>query len=290
MRAMAAQRFDLAGKVALVTGAAQGIGFETARGLHGRGATVGLLDLDLQAATDAANAIGDRTVPFAGDVTDQAAVETAVAELVGRFGGVDLVVANAGIAPPMRTVLTIGSEEFERVVDVDLFGVWRTVRAALPQIVERRGHVVVVASVYAFMNGVLASPYAVAKAGVEQFGKALRAELQPHGASASVAYFGFIDTPMVQDAFEDPIAQRLEEAFPKFMLKRMTPQQAGAAVVAGIERRQAQIILPRWWRAVSMLRGLVGPLLDRRLERDRRVAEAVREAEAEASAGTRADG
>ena len=60
--------------------------------------------------------------------------------------------------------------------------------------VERRGHVVVVASVYAFVNGVLASPYAIAKAGVEQLGRALRAELQIHGASASVAYFGFIDT------------------------------------------------------------------------------------------------
>jgi NAD(P)-dependent dehydrogenase (short-subunit alcohol dehydrogenase family) len=285
-----AESFPLGGKVALVTGGAQGIGFETARQLHARGAMVGVLDLDLQAATDAANAIGERTVAFAGDVTDMAATEAAVAELVERFGGLDLAVANAGIAPPMRTVLTIGSEEFERVVDVDLFGVWRTVRATLPQIVERQGHVVVVASVYAFMNGVLASPYAVAKAGVEQFGRALRAELRPHGASASVAYFGFIDTGMVQDAFADPIAQRLEEAFPSFMLKRMSPQQAGAAVVSGIERRQAQIILPRWWRAISILRGVLGPLLDRRLERDERVTGAVRQAEAEASAGPRADG
>lgn len=285
-----AQSFPLGGKVALVTGAAQGIGFETARGLNARGATVGILDLDLEAATDAANAIGDRTIPFAGDVTDPATTEAAVAKLVEEFGGVDLAVANAGIAPPMRTVLTIGSEEWERVVDVDLFGVWRTVRAALPQIVARRGHVVVIASVYAFMNGVLASPYAVAKAGVEQFGRGLRAELQPHGASASVAYFGFIDTGMVQDAFADPIAQRLEEAFPAFMLKRMTPQQAGAAVVSGIERRQPQIILPRWWRAYSVLRGMLNPLFDRRLERDRQVAEAIRAAEDEASAGARADG
>jgi NAD(P)-dependent dehydrogenase (short-subunit alcohol dehydrogenase family) len=282
--------FPLPGKVALVTGAAQGIGFETARGLHARGATVGVLDLDMQAATDAANAIGERTMPFAGDVTDPAVTEGAVAKLVDEFGGLDLIVANAGIAPPMRTVLTIGSEEFERVVEVDLHGVWRTVRAGLPQIVERRGHVVVVSSVYAFMNGVLASPYAVAKAGVEQFGRALRAELQPHGASASVAYFGFIDTGMVQDAFADPIAQRLEQAFPAFMLKRMTPQQAGAAVVEGIERRRPQIILPRWWRAFSVMRGLFNPIFDRRLESDRRVTEAIREAEAEASAGARADG
>ena len=146
-----------------------------------------------------------------------------MSEVVERLGGLDIVVANAGIAPKPRPMSVIGIEEFERVVDVDLYGVWRTVRPALPQVIERRGHVVVVASVYAFLNGVMAAPYAMAKAGVEQLGRALRVELAPHGASAGVAYFGFIDTDMVRDAFADPIAQRVEEAFPKFMTKRLTP-------------------------------------------------------------------
>ena len=81
----------------------------------------------------------------------------------------------------LATTRGISVEEWERVFEVDLLGVWRTVRAALPQIVERRGHVVVISSVYAFMNGVLNSPYAVAKAGVESLGRTLRTELTPLG-------------------------------------------------------------------------------------------------------------
>ena len=102
----------------------------------------------------------------------------AVAEVVERFGGLDVAVANAGIAQKQfATVRGISGEEWERVFEVDLLGVWRTVRAALPQIVERRGQIVVVSSVYAFMNGFGNCPYAVAKAGVESLGRALRVEL-----------------------------------------------------------------------------------------------------------------
>ena len=90
-----------------------------------------------------------------------------------RFGGLDVVVANAGIASRVATFRAMPSETFERVLDVNLMGVCRTVDAALPQIVSRGGHVVVVSSVYAFINGIGAAPYAMSKAAVEQFGRAL---------------------------------------------------------------------------------------------------------------------
>ena len=215
-------------------------------------------------------------MPLAVDVTDSGAMTRAVAEIVERFGGLDIAVANAGIAPPARPMTVVGNEVFERVIEIDLLGVWRTVRAVLPQIVERQGHVVVVASVYAFMNGVLATPYAMAKAGVEQLGRSLRTELQVHGASASVAYFGFIDTTMVQDAFEDPVTKRLEASFPKFMLRRIPPSKAGAGIVDGIERRSARIIRPRWWRINSVFRGIINPLFDARMDVDPRVLDSVR--------------
>src|SRR6478609_2774589 len=87
-----------------------------------------------------------------------------------------------------------------------LMGVYRTVEAALPEIVRRRGHVVVISSIYAFTNGAGAVPYAMSKAAVEQFGRALRTELAQHGASASVAYFGFIDTELLRRAIDaDPL-------------------------------------------------------------------------------------
>jgi NAD(P)-dependent dehydrogenase (short-subunit alcohol dehydrogenase family) len=165
------------------------------------------------------------------------------------------------------------------VIEIDLLGVWRTVRPALAQIVERCGHVVVVASVYAFLNGAIASPYAVSKAGVEQLGRALRAELAIHGASASVAYFGFIDTAMVRDALEDPIGRRVEDALPSFISRRLSPSVAGEAIVDGIERRVPRIIRPRWWRVLSVLRGVINPLADAQMERDRRLLDAVRDGE-----------
>jgi NAD(P)-dependent dehydrogenase (short-subunit alcohol dehydrogenase family) len=274
--------FDLNGKVALVTGAARGIGFETARQIHLRGGSVAVVDLDPAEAREAAERIGPRAIGIGADVTDQGAMQAAVAGAVERFGGLDVVVANAGIAPKrMATVRGIGAEEWERVFDVDILGVWRTVRAALPQIVERRGHIVVTSSVYAFVNGVLNSPYAVAKSGVESLGRSLRAELMPLGASASVAYFGWVDTRMVQDAF-DANGGRMEENLPQFLRKRIQPDEAGAAVVRGIEERAPRIFAPKWWRYVSALRGILNPLLDRRFERDPAMTKTIREIEGEA--------
>jgi NAD(P)-dependent dehydrogenase (short-subunit alcohol dehydrogenase family) len=156
-------------------------------------------------------------------------------------------------------------------------GVCRTVDAALPQIVSRGGHVVVVSSVYAFVNGIGVVPYAMSKAAVEQFGRALRAELRQHGASASVAYFGFIDTEMVRRAMDaDPLATEMLAAFPKPLHKRIPPQLAGEAIVRGIERRAPRIIRPRRWVAMSLLRGILGPLGDAQLERDAKSLENLR--------------
>jgi NAD(P)-dependent dehydrogenase (short-subunit alcohol dehydrogenase family) len=274
--------FDLNGKVALVTGGARGIGYETARQMQLRGASVAVVDLDPEQAREAAERIGERAIGIAADVTDQGAMQAAVAETVERFGGLDVAVANAGIAPAkMATVRGVGAEEWERIFEVDILGVWRTVRAALPQIVERRGHIVVTSSVYAFVNGVFNSSYAAAKAGVESLGRSLRAELMPLGASAGVAYFGWVDTKMVKDAFENN-GGRMEENLPEWLRKRIEPDEAGAAVVRGIEQRAPRIFAPKWWRYVSALRGILNPLFDRRFERDATMTATIREIETEA--------
>jgi len=274
---------DLNGKVALVTGGARGIGFETARQMHMRGASVAVLDLDPAEAREAAERIGPRAIGLAGDVTDQNAMFAAVAEVVEKFGGLDVAVANAGIAQKQfGTARGLSGEEWERVFEVDLLGVWRTTRAALPQIVERRGQMVVVSSVYAFMNGFGNSPYAVAKAGVEQLGRALRVELIPHGANATVAYFGWVDTKLVQDAFDQPDADRIRDLSPEWLLKRITPAEAGAGLVRGIEERAPRVFVPKWWRYVSAFRGLINPWFDRRMENDAKTNALVRDLDAKA--------
>jgi NAD(P)-dependent dehydrogenase (short-subunit alcohol dehydrogenase family) len=272
-------RYELSGKVALVTGGARGIGLATARGLVARGARVVVVDLDAEAAEAAAAQLGDgRAIGLAADVTDRGALQRAVATTVERFGGLDVVVANAGIASRAATFRAMASEGFERVIDVNLMGVVRTVEAALPEIVRRRGHAVVVASVYAFQNGVGATSYAMSKAAVEQFGRALRVELVQHGASASVAYFGFIDTEMVHRAIDaDPVADSMFATFPKPLRKRLQPAAAGEAIVRGIERRAPRIIRPRRWVVMSTLRGVLNPLIDSRMERDEQVQAVARE-------------
>ncbi|KRA32373.1 MULTISPECIES: short-chain dehydrogenase/reductase [unclassified Nocardioides] len=272
--------YDVRNKVALVTGAARGIGYETARQLAARGAQVVVVDLDQDAATKAAATIGDSALGLGADVTDSAAMEAVVARTVEQFGRLDIVVANAGIGPRASTVNTMDPAVFERVLEVNVLGVYRTVHAALPEVIRNEGHVVVVASIYAFINGILMAPYAMSKAAVEQFGRALRAELAQHGASATVAYFGYIDTDLVRDLTADPIAHRLEEKFPTFLRRRLQPSQAGATIVAGIEARAPQVIAPKRWSVYSQLRGLINPLLDARITNDDGVQEILRDAEA----------
>jgi NAD(P)-dependent dehydrogenase (short-subunit alcohol dehydrogenase family) len=273
--------YNLHEKVALVTGAARGIGFETARQIHMRGGSVAVLDLSADEAREAAERIGERAIGIGADVTDHGAMMAAVAETVERFGGLDVAVANAGIAQSkMATTRAIPTEEWERVFEVDLLGVWRTCRAALPQIVERKGQLVLISSVYAFVNGMINSPYAVAKAGVESMGRTLRTELMPQGASATVAYFGWVDTKLVQDGMEQEDAARLREFSPEWLLKRITPEEAAAGLVRGIEERAPQVFVPKWWRWVSRFRGVLMPLLDRRMERDEKMGSFLRELDA----------
>ncbi len=276
----------LADRVFFITGAAQGIGLEVARMAHARGAAVVLTDVEGSEVERAAELVGPRTLGLVADVRDLGQIEAAFDAAVERFGRVDVVVANAGIAPEITTVRSADPEDWERVVDVNLFGVWRTVQAGLPQVLANRGQFVLVSSSYAFMNGVLNSPYATAKAGVEALGRALRAELMPRGASATVAYFGWIRTELVRKAFDDPIVDRMRhEAVPSLLTRRIPVRRAGRAIINGVENRSPRVIAPFEWRLLFLLRGALGPFTDLGFERDPQVAEIVRAAEERSARG-----
>jgi NAD(P)-dependent dehydrogenase (short-subunit alcohol dehydrogenase family) len=276
--------YDLDGKVVFVTGGAKGIGFETARQAAALGAAVAICDLDLEACRESAEAIGPEALALEADVTEPEALERAFTTAVTRFGRVDVVVANAGVAPKVAPVLGMPEEEWERVIQTNLFGVYNTVVAGMDQVIANSGQFVLVSSSYAFMNGVLSSPYATAKAGVEALGRALRAELLPRGASATVAYFGWIATDMVETTFSDPVVDRFRrEAVPRPLTRRVPVSRAGRVIVEGIGRRSPRVIAPFEWKALFYLRGLLGPFMDRRFENDPRVAEIVLEAEARAA-------
>jgi NAD(P)-dependent dehydrogenase (short-subunit alcohol dehydrogenase family) len=262
-------RYDLHGKVALITGGAQGIGLGLAEALSLRGAKLALVDVDARGAAESAAGFGsENAIGLAADATSREALKGAIGSTVERFGRLDVVVANAGIAPAPATTRVMSPDEFERVVEVDLLGVYRTIHVALPEIVKAQGHIVLVSSVYAFLNGMLVSPYAAAKAGVEQLGRALRAELKQHGVGVTVAYFGFVDTQMVSRALdENEFGQAAQTLFPKAIAARITPAEAGEAIAHAIERRKPRVIAPRYWTALSILRGVANPAMDALLER-----------------------
>jgi len=267
-------RYDLAGKTVLITGGARGIGFETARIADRRGASVVLVDLEAAAAEEAAAKIGSRAIGIGANVVDAAGIEAAVASAVDQFGRVDVVIANAGVTPPKTTTRAISTEDWERVVDVNLMGVWRTVRAGLPEVVANKGQIVIISSSYAHVNGVVNSSYAVSKAAVEALGRSLRVELAGLGASATVAYFGYVKTDLVSEVFDNELADQFrEEIAPSFLTKQMSVDHVAKALVKGIERRAPRVIEPRVWRPPFYLRGLIGPLSDKQLEENPKVAE-----------------
>ena len=276
--------YDLRGKVVLITGAAGGIGAATAQALYDGGASLVLTDT-AQAAVDglAARFSGDRVLPLALDVTDAEATREVVRRTVERFGRLDVCFANAGIAwcDAPATIAGCDPAEFERIVEVDLFGVWRTVRASLPEVIRNQGQVLITASIYAFLNGMANSPYAASKAAVEMFGRALRVELAGTGATASVLYPGWVTTPMTRMVFggHDTATKFLQTALPAFLRQPIRPEAVAAAVIQGLASRQPRIIVPARWALFSMMRGVFNALSDRYLAGNRRLNSIVRELE-----------
>src|SRR5688500_18086284 len=146
---MTRSRYELDGRVVLLTGGARGIGADAARRLHSRGARAMLIDRDAPEVEARAAELGDRAPALPVDVTDAAGREAAVAETLQRFGAIDVVIANAGIRGAPCTLETVDPADFERVIEVNLLGVWRTIRAVLRHVIERRGYLLPIASVAA---------------------------------------------------------------------------------------------------------------------------------------------
>ena len=156
---------QLNGKVALITGAARGIGAETTRALVARGAKVVATDVDDAALKELAADLGeDNVYAVVADVVDLEAMQAAVDGGVERFGGLDFVIANAGIAS-YGSVLQVDPATFKRVLDINVLGVFHTVRAALPAVIERRGYILVVSSLAAFAPAPGLAAYNASKAG-----------------------------------------------------------------------------------------------------------------------------
>jgi NAD(P)-dependent dehydrogenase (short-subunit alcohol dehydrogenase family) len=259
---MASRSYELPDRVVLITGAARGIGAATARRLVQRGARVSLVGLEPEQLERLAAELGPAAMWVEADVSDRAAIETAAAETVSRFGGIDVAIANAGIGV-RGSVLSVDPDAFDRVIEVNLLGVWRTVRACLPHVIERRGYLLNIASVAAIAQPPGMASYAAAKAGVEGFSNALRAELRHRGVDVGVAYFSWLDTDLVRAAAS---TRSFQLAMSKLRgpAGRTYPVDVGVeAIVRGIEHRSPVVVAPGWVRGLLLARGLLAPLIAR---------------------------
>jgi NAD(P)-dependent dehydrogenase (short-subunit alcohol dehydrogenase family) len=235
-------------QVVFITGGAHGIGAEVARRLHAKGAKLVLTDLDEAALAAKSAELGgdDRVLTVVADVRDLAAMQAAADQGVKKFGGIDVVVANAGIAS-YGSALKIDPEAVKRVLDVNLLGVFHTVRAALPSVIDRRGYVLIVSSLAAFTAAPGMAPYDMSKAGNEHLANALRLEVAHLGVAVGSAHMAWIDTAMVRDTQADlPVFREQLAEFPWPLNKTTSVDRCAAAFVAGIEGRKARVYCPRW--------------------------------------------
>jgi NAD(P)-dependent dehydrogenase (short-subunit alcohol dehydrogenase family) len=250
---------ELSGRRVLITGAARGIGAATAKRLYARGARVVLAGIEPDVLARTAAECGD-ALAVVCDVRDREQVEAAVEAAVEHLRGLDVVVANAGVAAQLPLVGG-DPEVFERTIEVNLLGVYYTLRAAGPHIAHPGGYALAISSLAAAVHPPLLGAYCASKAGVEALADSLRTELAPSGARVGVAYFAELDTDMVRQGFSTDASRRMRDSRRNAL--RVAPLDAGVdAIERGIARRARRVVAPRWVGAVLPMRMLAQRVVD----------------------------
>jgi NAD(P)-dependent dehydrogenase (short-subunit alcohol dehydrogenase family) len=252
---------DVRDKVVVVTGAARGIGAAVARDVAARGARVALIGLEGDQLAEVAAECGPDAASWEADVTSWSDLERAVAGVVERYGRIDVVLANAGIAATGFT-RSIDPEAFERVIQVNLLGVWRTVRVTLPHLIESRGYALLVSSLAAIVHIPGNAAYSAAKAGVEAFANSLRAEVRHLGVDVGVVHPTWIATDMVGSAEEHPVFGPARRATKGIGSRTYPVSVATDLIVTGIRKRSRVVHVPGWVGAVKLVRALMPRLVE----------------------------
>jgi 3-hydroxybutyrate dehydrogenase len=215
----------LEGKVALVTGAASGIGRGIARAYLAEGASVAIVDMREDAAKETAAALdpsGERALGLGMDVTSEASVEAGTEEAVARFGRLDILVSNAGVQIVAPTV-DFPFEDWRKVVAVHLDGAFLTTRAALRHMYRQKGgSIIYMGSVHSKEASLLKAPYVAAKHGILGLARVVAKEGAEHGVRANVICPGFVRTPLVEKQIPEQAAAlglTEDEVVKKVMLK-----------------------------------------------------------------------
>ncbi|GHF97436.1 SDR family oxidoreductase [Streptomyces thermodiastaticus] len=245
---------SLQGQVAVVTGAARGVGELLARKLSARGAKVALVGLEPDALKQVAERLHGESAHWYADVTDHETMTRVAAEVEERFGRVDIVVANAGVATggPFTDSDPVS---WRRVIEVNLIGSAVTGRAFLPALLRSRGYLLQIASLAAITPAPMMSAYCASKSGVEAYAHSLRAEVGFRGVRVGVAYLSWTDTDMVRGADQDEVMRQLRQRLPWPSNKTYPLGPAVDRIVDGIERRAAHVYGQWWLRGMQGVRG-----------------------------------
>ncbi|MEV8067672.1 SDR family oxidoreductase [Streptomyces sp. NPDC004684] len=247
-------RVSLEGQVAVVTGAARGVGELLARKLSARGVKVALVGLEPDALKQVSERLHTESAHWHADVTDHEAMARVATEVKERFGRVDIVVANAGVATGGPFVES-DPQAWRRVIEVNLIGSAVTGRAFLPALTESRGYLLQVASLAAMTPAPMMSAYCASKSGVEAYAHSLRAEVGYQGVRVGVAYLSWTDTDMVRGADQDDVMRELRQRLPWPSNKTYPLGPAVDRIVDGIERRSSHVYGQWWLRGMQSVRG-----------------------------------
>lgn len=236
---------DLAGKAAIVTGAGAGIGLAVAERLATEGCNVVCADIDGGAADAAAAKIGVGAIGHKVDVSDEQQVIGMVGACITAFGGVDKLVANAGVVH-LASLIDTTVDDFDRVIGINLRGAWLCTKHAAPRMVERGGGAIVNMSSLAGHVGVGGTAaYGMSKAGISHLSRVTAAELRASNVRSNALLPAFVDTPMQQTAmtmFDEALGAGGARAMIARLQGRMATPEEMASIVAFLLSDDASMI------------------------------------------------
>ncbi|WP_062784818.1 SDR family NAD(P)-dependent oxidoreductase [Novosphingobium capsulatum] len=256
--------YALAGRVVVLTGSTGGLGRAVAMALRDKGARLALLDIDRAAVYAQVRDLGGGSDVWGGhvDVRSWPTVESAIDAAAHHFGRIDVAIANAGVATasPMEK---ISPEAFDRVIDINLNGAWRTFRAALPHVRQHKGYMLAVSSMAAFVHSPLQAHYTASKAGVWAMCDSIRLEVRHLGVGVGTIHPTFFATPMMDGVLADPAGVKIWGGNRGGLWKMVSLDEVVQGIIRGVERRDDMIVVPRKNMLVARAPGVFRRLVER---------------------------
>lgn len=257
------RNYDLKGKVIAFTGSTGGLGLASARALRAKGARLALMDLNQADLEKQVVELGGaaNTKGFLVDVCSMESIKEAMRGAANHFGKIDVVIAGAGIGAP-ASFEHMAPDIFERTVDINLNGVFRTFQAALPFVKQTNGYLLAISSMAAFVHSPLNAQYTASKAGVLAMCNSLRVEIRHTGVGVGSFHPTFFETPMMTNVDVKPCSELVWKGH-SGIWKYSDIDDVVSALLDCVERRRDMVTVPSSNTMVAKAPGLMRTLIER---------------------------